>query len=325
MKILVTGSNGFIGSTLTEKLLQQGHEVTCLVRRSSDLRWLKNLPVTLNYANLLTGEGLAAALEGCGMVFHLAGVTKAQNRQGYWDGNVAVTRTLLAFCAEQPGLQKFVYVSSQAAAGPSLAGIPLTEADEPYPISVYGQCKLAAEKEVLAFSQRLPITIVRPPSVYGPKDRDILAYFQTIHKGALLVLGQGTQTISLVHVSDLVQGILLAAQKPASTGKVFFISGDGEYNWLEIGRTISQAMNRKAVTIKIPLWLLKALAPFSTLAARITGKPALLNQDKILEMIQPGWLCSNQLAKKELGFCPRMSLLQGASETAQWYRQNGWL
>lgn len=169
MKALVTGSNGFIGSTLVEKLLQQGHQVTCLVRRQSNLTWLQNLPVTYSYASLSSGEGLEQAVAGMDWIFHLAGVTKARDRQGYVDGNVTITTRLLQACRSQPGLKKFVYVSSQAAAGPSLAGIPLTEADAPHPISIYGECKLAAEKEVLSISGELPVVVLRPPSVYGPE------------------------------------------------------------------------------------------------------------------------------------------------------------
>ncbi|NLP11554.1 NAD-dependent epimerase/dehydratase family protein [bacterium] len=325
MKALVTGSNGFIGSTLVEKLLHQGHQVTCLVRRQSNLAWLQNLPVAYSYASLSNGEGLEEAVAGMDWIFHLAGVTKARDRQGYVEGNVTITKRLLQACRLQQGLKKFVYVSSQAAAGPSLSGIPLTEADEPHPISIYGECKLAAEKEVLNLSRELPVVVLRPPSVYGPRDRDILVYFQNVNRGLVLVLGKGDPQISLVHVSDLVDGIILAAEQPTSNGKVFFISGDGYYDWNTIGREIAQAMERKTITIRTPVWLLYSVSWIARAMAQVTGKPALLNADKVREMVQPGWMCSNQSAKQELGFAPQYTLAQGVRQTGRWYRENGWL
>jgi dihydroflavonol-4-reductase len=325
MNTLVTGGNGFIGSTLVEKLLQKGHQVTCLVRKSSNLEWLQNRPVTLRTADLMSGQGLDHVFSGIDWVFHLAGVTKAKKRQGYFDGNVTVTKQILQACSDHADLEKFVYVSSQAAAGPSLAGIPLTERDEPHPISIYGECKLRAEKEVLSYRDRFPVTVVRPPSVYGPRDRDVFVYFQNVKKGVLLVLGKGTQRISIVHVADLVDGILLAADKPESNGQVYFISGDGEYDWQTIGHYIAQAMRKKTVTIRVPLSVLHGLSRISIAFSHLTAGPALLNQDKVREMVQPFWLCSNQLAKQELGFQPKISLEQGVAQTAKWYKENQWL
>jgi len=325
MKALVTGSSGFIGSTLVEKLTQTGHQVVCLIRRNSSREWLNHLPVTFCQADLMSGEGIAQALAGVDWVFHLAGVTKAKKRQGYLDGNVIPTQQLLRACSSAADLKKFIHISSQAAAGPSLPGIPLTEDDEPHPISIYGESKWLAEKEVMKYSGQLPVTILRPPSVYGPKDRDILTYFRNVKKGFVLVLGKGTQQISIVHVTDLVQAMILAAENPASCGKVFFVAGDGHFDWQTIGSQIAQALEKKVVTIHVPVWMLSIVSQVSLLASRFSARPALLNQDKVREMIQPSWLCSNERAKRELGFHPQVSLEQGVAETAAWYREKAWL
>lgn len=322
MNTLVTGSNGFIGSALVEKLLQQGHQVVCLVRKSSNLQWLQNLPVSFCYADLRTGTGLTQALKGIDWVFHLAGVTKARVRQGYLDGNVLATKQLLQACRD---IDKFVYVSSQAAAGPSLHGQALTEQDEPHPISIYGESKWLAEQEVLQQAHRLSVTIVRPPSVYGPRDRDVFVYFQNVKKGFLLVLGQGTQRVSLVHVADLVDGMILAAENSKANGQIYYLSGDGEYDWLTIGRYIAQAMAKKTITIHVPHWALRTVSQLNIAFSTLARKPALLNKDKVSEMVQPSWLCSNQKAKRELGFQPRLTAEQGLAQTAQWYRENHWL
>lgn len=326
MTVLVTGANGFIGSTLVEKLLASGYSLRCLVRKTSDLTWLQDLPVTFYYADLRDARALAEMVSDADMVFHLAGVTKARDEAGYLRGNYDATANLLAACAAHgPKKQRFVYVSSQAAAGPSLDGVALTEQDPPHPISLYGKAKLRAEQAVLEYSRDRFATIIRPPSVYGPRDRDVYVFFQTIAKGFLLLLGSGAQKISLVHIDDLVNGILLAAQQDAANGKTFFITSEGAYDWQTIGQAIAAALHKQPLTINIPLWMLQVAAFFSVAFSRLQSKPALLNWDKVREMKQPSWLCSSALAQKELGYTPMISLSQGVEQTARWYRDQGWL
>lgn len=325
MKALVTGSNGFIGSTLTAKLLQEGMQVKCVVRKTSDLTWLKNQPVEFSYADLRDYTTLGQVVKDVDIVFHLAGVTKARDPEGYMQGNLKATENLLSAC-EQYGSDeiKFVFVSSLAAAGPSAADRPLTEEDKAQPISQYGLSKYLAEQAVLRYAEKKFAVIIRPPVVYGPRDRDVLLYFKSVKKGFLFLLGTGKQRISLVHVDDLVQGIMAAANHPVS-GKIFYISGDGAYDWHTIGHTIARALNKKPITIYVPLWLLSIIAAVSVAASSLTGKPALLNWDKVAEMKQAGWMCSNERAKKELGFRPKMDLQRGIQQTADWYQSMGWI
>ncbi len=325
-RALVTGSNGFIGSTLVEQLIRDGILVTCLVRRTSDLRWLKGLKVDYCTADLRKPETLQSVIEKADFVYHLAGTTKAKNRTGYLAGNYEITVQLLMLCDRfGPSRQKFIFASSQAAAGPSPHGEPVTEADDPNPISIYGQTKLMAEQAVLDYSSSHAATIVRPPSVYGPRDKDILTYFQNVNKGILPVLGDGKQKISMVHVDDLIRGLRLAAESSEANGKIFFICDDGEYDWLTIGRRLSRILNKKTVTLHIPYRLLDLVSFFQIGWSRLQGKPALLNRDKVKEMKQTSWLCSNSRAKKILGFRPLIDLEDGLRDTARWYKTENWI
>ncbi|HNW59971.1 MAG TPA: NAD-dependent epimerase/dehydratase family protein [bacterium] len=325
MKVLVTGSNGFIGSALVERLIAAGHEVRCLVRRTSDLTWLQGLPVEYVEADLNDAQDLGRIVRGAERIYHLAGVTKSRDAAGYLQGNYQTTVQLLEACRAcgRPDL-RFVYVSSQAAAGPSGAAA-VEEEDPPRPISLYGRAKLRAEEAVTAYAQEHFATIVRPPSVYGPRDRDIFVYFKAVALGVLLLPGDGGQQISLVHVDDLVDGIILAGETGQARGRVYFLSADDPSDWRSFGAAIADALHKKPLVLRVPLFLMPPVAFFSMLGGRVTGKPALLNRDKVAEMRQPGWVCSNARARRELGFRPRIGLEAGVAATAAWYRKMGWL
>jgi len=326
MQVMVTGSNGFIGSALVERLLREGVKVTCLVRKTSQLHWLKDLPVRFVYGELSDSDSIIPAVEDADIIYHLAGVTKAKDSEGYFLGNYQATLNLLdASLKHGSEQQKIVFVSSQAAGGPSFDGKPITEDCEARPVSVYGQSKLMAEEAVIDFNQYRPTTVIRPPSVYGPRDKDIYVFFKQVSKGLLPLPGAGTQKVSMVHVDDLVEGIWLAGQSPKANGRLFYISGDGEYDWQTIGRLVARALNKRPLTVHIPIWLVDVVSCLSIGAAKMQGKPALLNRDKVREMKRVAWVCSNARAKIELGFSPKVCLEEGIAATAAWYREMGWL
>lgn len=326
MKILVTGSNGFIGSTLVIRLTGMGHSVRCLVRRTSDRSWLQGLPVEYVEGDLNDAADLGRCVAGIDRIYHLAGVTKAIDAAGYLRGNYEATCHLLEACRVAGKADaRFIFVSSQAAAGPSGAAGAVTEQDPPQPISLYGQAKLRAEAAVLAYARERFATIVRPPSVYGPRERDILVYFKAVARGVLLLPGDGSQQISLVHVDDLVDGILLAGESEQAHGRVYFLSNDEPCDWRTFGATIARAMDKKPLRLHVPLAVMPPVAFISALAGKLAGKPALLNHDKVAEMRQHSWVCSNHRARTELGFRPQIGLEAGVAATAAWYQQKGWL
>jgi dihydroflavonol-4-reductase len=326
VKVLVTGSSGFIGSACVQKLLQQREQVRCLLRKDSNPHWLQGLPVEQVMGDFADVHSLESCVAGVDAVIHLAGVTKSKTRLGYYSGNFSATKNLLSACAIAGAKQlKFVYVSSQAAAGPSRGNKPVHEEDEPRPISLYGESKLLAEHAVMEFNNIRPATIVRPSSVYGPRDQDIFVYFKSVQRGLLLLLGKGTQKVSLIHVDDLVQGLLLAIQPDLGNGRVYFLCGDGACDWQTIGGMVAKVLQKKPLTLHVPIWLLKLVSLASRSLALFSDEPALLNSDKVREMKQAAWLCSNERAKAELRFAPGISLQDGLQQTAEWYKANKWL
>ena len=326
LRALVTGATGFIGSHLVEALLQKGVQVRCLVRKTSDLSWLKNLPIEVFRGNCNDKASLEEAVKGVDQVFHLAGVTKAVEEKTYFEVNALGTENLIHACLENnPRLQKFVYVSSQAAAGPCQNGGKKRESDRCEPVSVYGHSKRMGEEFALAHSHEIPLLILRPSAVYGPRDRDIYAFFKLLSKKIKPCLAGQDQHISLCYVQDMIQAILLATEAQESSGEIFFLSDGHDYRLEEVGDIFAQAMGITPFCIRIPEWIVFGIASFSEYLSKLSGKPSLLNKGKVEEMIQKNWVCDITKAKTLLGFEPQFKLSQGAKLTFEWYRKENWL
>lgn len=326
MRALVTGSNGFIGSYLVEALLAHGHQPRCLVRKTSNLQWLQNLPIDFVYGDLNSPDSLSAAVRGVDWVFHLAGLTKAKNRDEFFAVNYEGVVQLLAACEQfNPNLKKFIFISSQAAGGPANSGRPRTELEPPQPLSAYGAAKLAAENAVLQAGAKFPVTIIRPPSVYGPRDTEVLIFFKLAQFGIRPVLASGRNQISIVYVADLVAGILAAAASDNANGQVFYIAEDAAYTWNDILTGIAAALDKRTFPLWLPLGLLKTAGVINRLLAKVFDTRPLLSKDKITEIEQRYWLCDTQRAQTELGFRAQFPLADGLRQTALWYRDQGWL
>ena len=326
MQALVTGASGFIGSHLVELLIKHGYTVRCLLRTTSSTAWLKGLDVDIVYGDIFDSAALRAAVQGVDYVYHSAGLTKARKKEEYFHANTDGTRMMLeAATTVNPGLKRFVFVSSQTAAGPSPTATPITEDAPCHPITTYGRSKRAAEGIVLGAQAKIPVTIVRPPAVYGPRDKDIFEFFRTMRNGLQPVVGFREKFVSLVHVSDLVRGILLAGESTASVGQVYFISSTTVYGWQQIGRITREALGRRAVTVNIPAWGVYTISAFAEFFSLFGSKPALINFEKAKDMVQNYWTCDSGKAKRDFGYEQQIGIEQGIRETLDWYVANGWM
>jgi nucleoside-diphosphate-sugar epimerase len=326
LKALVTGSTGFIGSHLVESLIQRGIQVRCLVRKTSDLRWLKDLPVEFVYGDCNEMGSLKEAMKGVDQVFHLAGVTKAIDEKTYFEVNAHGTENLIHACLEHnPHLEKFIYLSSQAAAGPCHNGRKKKESDGCEPVSPYGQSKRLGEKLAIEHAHELPLLILRPSAVYGPRDQDIYAFFKLLSKRIKPCLVGQDQHLSLCYVQDVICAILLAAESQESKGEIFFLSDGHDYRMDEIGDVFAQAMGVTPLSIPVPKWVIFGIASFSEYLSKLSRKPPLISRGKAEEMVQEDWGCDITKARTVLGFEPRIHLAQGAKLTVDWYRKENWL
>ena len=324
--ILVTGGTGFIGSHLVERLAAQGRPVRCLVRRSSTAG---NLPraIELAHGDLETGAGLAEALHGVDTVIHLAGVTKSQTVADYDRGNAIATANLLRAAGRLDEIDRFVHVSSLAAAGPSPADRPLAETDEPRPVSHYGRSKLAGEQAVRGSPLAERAVIVRPPVVYGPRDRDVYQMLRTVARGWMAQIGAAPRRFSHIYVGDLVDGLIAAADYIGASagGQVFYLANPTPVSWDEFGKVAARLMGREVHTVTIPEKAAYVLGMCAEWWTGFSGKPGILSRDKVREACCTGWVCDPGRARRELGFCTSTSLEEGLRRTLDWYKEAGWL
>lgn len=326
MRALVTGATGFIGSHLVEALVQQGAQVRCLVRNTSQLGWLKNCPVEFTVGDCREKQSLHLAVQDVDQVFHLAGATMAVKEQTFFEVNGLGTQNLVQACIEnKTRLQKFIYLSSQAAAGPCPIGGKKTESDPCEPVSPYGKSKLLGEELALSHAHELPLLILRPCAVYGPRDKGFFSLFKCLSKNIKPCLADHDQYISMCYVEDLVRAMLLAARTPTASGEIFFVSDGHDYRMEEIGDIFEQAMEKRALKLRLPQQLLFGVGFIAECFAKVTGKPSIMSRGKVREIRCKNWLCDIAKARAALGFEPRIALARGAALTAAWYRKENWL
>ncbi len=326
MKALITGATGFIGSHLAETLIAKGYAVTCTVRKTSDLTWLKGLNVKIVEGDITDRESLIEPVRNAEYVFHAGGITKAKNESAYYKINADGSRILYEVCQEhKTHIKKIVHVSSLAAGGPAQPGRPRVESDPDEPLTYYGKSKLEGEKYAAQYSRELPVTIIRPPAVYGPREKDIFFYFQLISMHLRPVLGWNKKYLSLIYVKDLVDAIILAAESPKSSGQTYYVDDGNTYSWQELSGQIQKALGTHALPVFVPEWLITAAAYVSEGLGIFSTEPALLNRQKVIELKQMSWATSSDKIRNELGFAATYDLVEGCEETVQWYRKNGWL
>lgn len=318
--ILVTGGTGFIGGHLLEKLIAMHEPARALVRPRATARALPAGVATVR-GDLVSGDGLDAAVRDVDAVIHLAGVTKALRPDDYYTGNVKATENLVRALAGRS--VRLVHVSSLAAIGPSQDGAPVEEDATPRPVSHYGKSKLEAERIVReVFPSAI---IVRPPVVYGPRDKDVFQLLKSVAKGLVVEIAGGERWFSAVYVGDLVDALIAAARTSAGSGRAYFISHPKPLTWSEFSATAAGIMGRSPKTLRIPFAAARAVGYCAEIWSGITRTPSILSREKVAEANCACWTCSAARAARELGFEASTDIRQGLAETLGWYKEAGWL
>jgi nucleoside-diphosphate-sugar epimerase len=321
MKALVTGAGGFLGQALVRALTARGDTVRALVRRPEPA--LDRPGVEVQLGDATDPRALATAVAGVELVFHLAGLRRAAERDAFWRVNVGATRLLLDACAAgTPGLRRFVLAGSRAASAPSATSC---REEEPLrPAEWYGESKAEAERVTFLYRDRLPVTVARPPRIMGPGDRENLLFFKLAQRGWALSFG-GPRPLSWIDVDDCARGLLLLADRPEAVGQPFFLASDERTSVEGLMAAAGEALGAATRRLDVPGPILTGLAALADLLTRATGKRLPLNRKLARQLLAPGWVCDTAKARERLGFTAATPLRASMARAAAWYRAAGWL
>jgi nucleoside-diphosphate-sugar epimerase len=330
--VLVTGGAGFVGSHVVDALLAQGERVRVLARATTDRSPLAGRDVEFVAGDVgdesAEGEAaLARAAAGSGLVVHAAGITHAAAVADYARVNARGTERM-ARAAVAARVPRLVYISSQAAGGPSPDGRPRDEDDPDTPMSAYGRSKREGEQAARAAlagaGGATSLVVVRPPSVYGPRDRAFLELFRLVRRGIVPLHGAERQWVSLIHARDLAQAILAAAARGGADSTYYVTDGEPRTSAAVVD-AIARALGCRPWRLDLPEGALRAVVGLAEGWAAWTGRPPRLTRERLLEWTEPRWTLSDARARRELGWSPQIPFEQGIGETAAWYRSAGWI
>ncbi len=321
---VVTGGTGFIGWALCEALRDAGWDVRAVVRPASS----NPLPDGVRRWDApLDAAAMASACQGADVVYHLAGLTRARTLEDFLRVNAEGARQ--AAHASRDARAFFVLVSSQAAAGPGTVAQVRTEEHAPAPVSDYGRSKLEGERALLGI-EGLRYSIVRPPGVYGRRDKDFLALFTAARFGVMPRLGSAAKAYTLVHVDDVVASLRAVATAgiaadSAVQAETFFIGHPTPVTQGQLLAQVAAAVGRRVLQVPLPLPILRLLAELGEVQAVVTGRPALLNRSRFRELAAPGFVCSVDKIAAAIDWRAAVEIGNGLADTARWYREAGWL
>ncbi|MEO5683031.1 MAG: NAD(P)-dependent oxidoreductase [Chitinophagaceae bacterium] len=323
-KLLITGASGFLGYHLIEAALLKNYDVYAGVRGSSSTVHLDTNKVTVIHLDLSDTDGTKNILKQHGIkyIIHAAALTRAKTESAYNFSNALLTRNL-AVAAADAQIEKFVFISSLAALGPSVNGEPVKEDAVPNPLTWYGKSKLLAENYLREIPQ-LPFIVLRPTAVYGPREKDLLLLVKSVKRGIEVYIGNGKQKLSFVYVKD-VADLAVKCLESKIKGE-FYNIGDGRvYDRYGFANAAKKATGKKTIRLQLPLGLLKIVAAGMDKLYSRSSKTPVLNEDKVKELTAADWSCSILKSQHELGFRPAYDLESGMAETVSWYKQNRWI
>jgi len=326
-RVLITGASGFVGYHLIAEALQNGLEVYAAIRPNSKIEHLSQFNINYTYLNYTSVEDLKKEIEDkkYNYIIHAAGITKAKTLADYNQINAEFSRNL-ALAATQVGvpIEKFVLVSSLAALGPiqDLTAL-IQDNSTPNPVTSYGKSKLLAEQYLLKIPD-LPLVIIRPTAVYGPREHDLYVIFRAINKGLDPHIGRFSQQLSFIYVKDLVK-VLVRVLSLTSHNEVYNITDGVAYNRYALADAAKLILNRKAFRVHLPVFMVNGLAILMDRLYLYKKDTPVLNKEKMSELTAVNWACDISRIQKDLNFIPKYSLKQGLSETLDWYKESKWL
>ncbi len=306
MLVAVTGASGFVGPHLVAALARRGWKVRLLLRRWTPLPSLAGVAADVVWGDLDDQAALVALTRGADAIVHAAGLIKARTPADF----LAVNRDGTARLSAVAPAARFVLLSSLAAREPGL--------------SPYGASKHAAEETLAGRSG--PWLAVRAPAVYGPGDRETLAYFKSAARGiAPQPMGTGAR-LSLIHVEDLSEGLARALECDLPSSVYEVDDGrEGAYTYNDMAAAAGAAFGRRVAALPVPRPVLAAVAGLNGLRQALGAPTQILTRWKVAEIFHGDWAVHDRRLAQATGFKARYDLSTGFADTVRWYRANGWL
>ncbi len=330
MRVLVTGASGFIGGYVAEELTRRGHVVVGMVRKDSDTALLAKLGAELRVGDLTDPESLDRITKGVDAVIHLAAYYSFKgSKEKYQTINVWGTQLLMEAMLRN-GVHRLIYCSSTEAMGPTPE--PPANEDSPCESSYeYGRSKFRAENLVREYRKKgIDFTIIRPSGIYGPRNLDDVSYWFIVSLAntwiSNIVIGDGRKRVQFAHIDDVVQGFMLALEKPeVSIGRTYFITDSRAYTYDEVYGILASIVGKDLPRWHVPVLIAKALAAPVQAFNWLIRKPDFIWRIDSMNTFQVDRWYSIERARRELGYHPKHSLPDGLKETVDWYRANGYL
>jgi len=316
----ITGATGFLGGHLLEALAAQGFQLRILVRREVDLPPHLRACTEIISGDLASAEALERLVEGASVIIHSAGLTKALSKQAFMSVNCDGAERLAMAAQRRASGAHFILISSLAAREPQL--------------SAYADSKRAGEDAVRRAFAEGHLTILRPPAIYGPGDRELLPLFKLASMPLIPLFGGATSRVALAHVADVVAMLVALAAKPAySQTETNLYSCGGNvsegYKWHEIFAAAATAQGVEPRFFQLPplaaAALLRTAGGLSNAWAYLTGRPQVFSLGKAREMLHPDWSVHENELLLDGSSRPGISLREGFETTISWYRRKGWL
>jgi len=326
--VIVTGASGFIGSHLVDYLVKHGCFVHALIRKTSDHKWLnKSDQVKLFTVDLEQEQPLSLPfLEHADYLFHCAGLTRAKTKKRYFNSNAYACEALYSRCAlTGTNLKAIVHLSSLAAAGPSDRYVAAQEKFPCRPVTYYGESKLEGEKIAIRYALSLPIVVIRPPLVYGPRELNFVNYLKALNKGWKLKIGRVNRELSLVYVADLVRAMVQAALCFPKGERIYYVTDGCSYNWDKVADSAIRILDKSTKTLVIPETLFGFVANIAEAVAWFGSKPALIDRQRMIDIRQTSWVASPKSFFESHRFQPKYNLDKGLYETIEWCKKYNWL
>lgn len=326
MKALVTGASGFTGGYMVKNLLQHGYQVRALVRSTSRIDHLKDLPIDWVYGKLESADDLLRAAEGVDVIYHIAALYRAANVPDsiYEQVNVGGTRHVLE-AARAQGVKRVIHCSTGGVHGH--VQNPPGDEDSPFhPGDIYQSSKLAGEQLAMDYhlEHGLPVTVVRPIGIYGPGDTRMLKMYRLIKKGRFVMFAGGRALYHLTFVADTVEGFRLAGESEKAVGQAYLIAGEEYVTLSEFAALIAEVLGVGKPWLKLPVWPLYGAAWLCEgICVPLRIQPPIYRRR--VDIFVKDRAFSIEKAKRDLGYYPQVGLREGITRTAAWYTGEGLL